>query len=318
MFIVTGAVAFDHILSFSGRFSDHILPEKLHVINISVVTDTLKRHFGGTGGNQAYTLGLLGMKPVLLASAGTDFGEYDEHLRHAGVNTSYVGHSDKQLSATAFALYDRDDNQIWGFAKNAMSEAVHLHLSQVGERVHFALITPDDYKAVEQYVSECCRKHIPFAFDPAFDIPKLEPAMLKKGTEHAEILFGNDYEISQLKKITGLSHEKLIQQTIVVTTLANKGSIIEKGEEKLVIPPAKAHRVVDPAGAGDAYRAGFLAGYLRKLDLGICGRMGSLAAVYALEHEGTIEHTFTIAEFKKRYKENFGSTLRFPEVNAMG
>lgn len=309
MLVVTGAVAFDHIFPFSGRFADHILPEKIHVLNMSVVVDTVNRRFGGTGGNQAYTLGLLGMKPILLSSAGYDFDTFEKYLVTAGVDTRYIAHQDDLLTTFAFALTDRDDNQIWGFAKNAMVKAADLHISNIKEPVDFVLVTPDEFQAVEQYLVECQQKNIDYAFDPAFDIPNLAPSVLKKGVEHATMVFGNDYEIALLKKRTGLTHEELVKNRIVITTLAEKGSIIEKNNGKMDVSAAKPKKFVSPAGAGDAYRSGFLAGYLRGYELKVCGQMGSVAAVYAIEHPGTIEHRFTKEEFIKRYKENYAQDL---------
>lgn len=309
MLVVTGAVAFDHIFVYPGRFADHILPEKIHVINISVVVDNVDRRFGGTGGNQAYTLGLLGMKPILLASAGYDFDPYEKYLLQAAVDTRYIAHQADLLTTSAFALTDRSDNQIWGFAKNAMIQAKKLSFKTIKEPVDFVLITPDEYTAVVNYVDECLKQNISYAFDPAFDIPKLSPEDLRRGVLGSTILFGNDYEIAQLKKRTRLSHEVLTDKRIVVTTYADKGSVIEKGSQKVTIKAAKAKKFVSPTGAGDAYRSGFLAGYLRGYDLKVCGQMGSVAAVYAIEHPGTIEHKFTKEEFIQRYKENYGEML---------
>lgn len=309
MLVITGAVAFDYIMPFSGRFADHILPEKIHVINISCVVDQIIQHYGGTGGNQAYSLGLLGMEPVLLAAAGRDFSPYDDYLKKAGVNTRYVITYDDYLTTVGFALTDKDDNQIWGFAKNAMKGAAKMHLSMIKEPIDFVLITPDDYQAVEQYTMECIKNNIPYAFDPAFDIPQLKLDILKQGVEHAKIVFGNDYEIEQLKQRCDMSHEVLTKNKIVITTMAEKGSVIEQDGQKIEISVAKPTQFNSASGAGDAYRSGFLAGYLHQLPLKTCGQMGALSSTYAIEHEGTIEHAYTKEEFCQRYLEVFKEPL---------
>lgn len=309
MLVVTGAVAFDNILNFPGKFSDHILPEKLHVINISCVVDTLDRRFGGPGGNQSYTLALLGQNPTLLASAGNDIDPYKKYLDHAGVDTRFLVSQPDMLTAAGFVLTDKNDNQIWGFAKNAMKEATNLHIQTIGPSVDFVLITPDDYTAVEQYVTESITLNIPFAFDPAFDIPQLKLDILKQGADKAAILFGNDYEIAQLEKRIGITHKQVVKNKIVITTLAQKGSIVERSDQRVEIAAIKPKQFVDPVGAGDAYRSGFMAGYMKKFALKTCGQMGTLAATYAIEHKGAINHQFTKDEFCKRYKESFGEEI---------
>lgn len=309
MFLVTGALAYDYILAFPGKFSDHILPEKIHVINISCVVDKVDRHFGGTGGNQAYTLGLLGMKPIMLGAAGKDFGPYDEYLRSVGVDTQWVSYADDYLTTMGYALFDKSNNQIWGFAKNAMKKAKDLRIAMVKPQVSFVLITPDDYDAISQYIVECNKLKIPYAFDPAFDIPQLTVEILTQGVQGAEVVFGNDYEIAQLMDRCSLTHEVLVKDKIVITTLGEKGSVVEYNEQKYEIPVATPKKLVNPSGAGDAYRSGFLAGYKRGFELPVCGRMGAVAASYAIENNGTIEHTFTLKEFSDRYKENFGKQL---------
>lgn len=309
MIVVTGAVAFDYSFSFPGRFADQILPEKIHVINMSFVVDRVERRFGGTGGNQAYSLGLLETNPILLASVGYDSDPYVNYLGQAGVNIQYIVRHSDILTASGFVLADRNDNQIWGFAKNAMVRASNIRLENLKNPVDFVLISPDEFKAIDNHLAYCQQKKIPYAFDPAFDIPKLSLEVLKRGIEHATIVFGNDYEIAILKKRTGMNHETLTRNRIVVTTLAQNGSIIEKDQQRITIKPAKLTMFVSPIGAGDAYRAGFLAGYLRGYNLAVCGRMGSVAAVYAIEHAGTVEHKFSKEEFMQRYKQNYKEKL---------
>lgn len=309
MLVVTGAIAYDHILRYDGLFKDHIFPEKLHMINISVVTETFTTMYGGTGANQAYTLGLLGMKPVLFGSAGVDFPEFDQHVRSAGVDTSRVHRDELLPCASGFALCDRSNNQIWGFAKNAMGKAKEMSLSTFTAPIDFVLITPDDFDAVINHVSYCIDHQIPYAFDPSFDIPSLTPEFLRVGVEHARILFGNGYEIAQLQERAAIDHQSLVKDKIVVTTFAEHGSKIEQGDRVVEIPIVPTSKIIDPAGAGDAYRSGFIAGYLRGFDIQTSGNMGALAATYAIEHNGAEDHYFSRAEFSQRYKDTFGGQI---------
>lgn len=320
MIIVTGSLAFDHILNLPGKFSSYILPDKIHEINISFATDTHTVNFGGTAGNQAYSLALLGVRPVLVATAGYDFERYRKFLEKNGIDTSYIKIIKNKLTASGFAITDEANNQIWGYSKAAMSDSKDHPLAPVisqlpkADKELFAILTPCGEEGLSNYVDECVALHIPFAFDPAFYIPTLPNITLKKAVRNARVVFGNDYEIALLQKRLNL--EKLQGLTlkdtqIVVTTLGEKGSIINAGHkdgsvETIIIKPAKIKKVVDPTGAGDAYRSGFLAGYVKRLPLQVSGQMGSVAAAYAVEKKGTVNHFYTKKEFIRRYKENFG------------
>jgi len=307
--VVTGSVAFDHIMSMPGRFKDHIMPDKLHILNISFYVETLRRGFGGTGGNQAYNLTLLGYKPLLVAAAGRDFGEYKQFLQKAGVGIEGVREY-KELTATGFAVADQDDNQIWSFYAGAMKRATKLSLKPYLDKANLVMVAPNEPEAMTRYVGECSQAGVDFLYDPAFWIPNLGKQALVKGVKGARIVIGNDYEIELLLRRTGLKKKQVLTgERILITTLGAKGSIIETGKETFEIPAAKPKNTSDPTGAGDAYRAGFIAGYLKNLPLSVCGRMGSVTAVYTVEKYGTQTHRFTLAQFKKRYQENFGESL---------
>ena len=312
--IVTGSLAFDQILNLPGKFSSYILPDKIHQINVSFATDTHTVNFGGTAGNQAYSLALLGIRPVIVATAGYDFDRYRKFLEKNGIDTSYIKIIKNKLTASGFAITDEADNQIWGYSKAAMSDSKDHHLKPVISELSktntrlFAILTPCGEEGIANYVDECVAFNIPFAFDPAFYIPSLPKKTLKKGVRYAQIVFGNDYELSLLQK--RLSHEKLQGLTlkdtqIVVTTLGENGSVIQQGNKKFTIKPSVVQKVVDPTGAGDAYRAGFMAGFIQGKDLKTCGQMGSVAAAFAVEKKGTMNHYYTKKEFIKRYNENF-------------
>jgi len=307
MIVVTGSLAFDYILNFPGLFSDQILPEKLHQINISFTTDKLKREFGGTAGNQAYNLALLGIDTTILAAAGSDFSDYKKHLIKSKVGTKYIKIIKNKLTASGFVLTDSADNQIWGFAKSAMISAGKLSLNSIKEPIDFVAITPNDIAAMTKLVDECTEKNTPYLFDPAFYITTFKPAELKRGIKNAKIIIGNDYEIAMMRKIVKPKYDK---DQIVITTLGADGSIIEKDQKTIVIRPAKPQNTSDPTGAGDAFRSGFLAGFIRGFDLLTCGQMGSTAAVYTVEKYGTQTHKFTKKEFEARYKKNFKKDLK--------
>jgi adenosine kinase len=308
--IVTGSLGFDYIMDFPGRFADRIMPDKLHQISLSFLVETLNKQFGGTAGNIGYTLKLFGIEPYILSPAGRDFPLYKTHLTSHKIPTTYIAVHDNVDTSAYFVMTDKDDNQIGSFYAGAMKYSTSLHIQDVKKKTDLAVLAPNDPKAMMQYVRECKKAGIPYLYDPAFQIGNFTPAELKEGLEGSKILIGNDYEIALIEQKLEISHEELIVMVpILVTTLAAKGSIIETRRDAIHVKPAKPKNDSDPTGAGDAYRSGFLAGYLRGFDLGICGQMGSVAAVYTVEKYGTQTHAFTMKEFITRYKENFGSTL---------
>lgn len=314
--IVTGSLGYDNIMDFPGRFADRIMPDNIHKLSLSFLIDKLSKQFGGVAGNIAYTLNLLGIKPRIVACAGNDFGPYKKHLTRHHLNITYI----KQFSDEPCSLYsvvtDQDDNQIGSYFVGAMKHAKELSITNSADsrkptyKQPFVVISPTDPAAMVKYVKECRTLKIPYLYDPAFQIATFSPEELKEGITGAAILIGNDYEISLIESRLEISHDELLTMTpIVITTLGAKGSIIETRKESIHIKPAKPKNTSDPTGAGDAYRGGFLAGYLRKFDLVTCGQMGSVAAAYTVETYGTQTHTFTKKEFTNRYELNFGSRL---------
>lgn len=316
--IVTGSLGYDYIMDFPGRFADRIMPDKIHKLSLSFLVDKLSKQFGGTGANIAYTLKLLGVEPWLLACAGDDFDSYKKHLEKHGISTKGIAVHKGSTTSSYFVITDQDDNQIGSFFVGAMKYARDLSLASQdivlrGKTMsynNFVVIAPTDPRAMVKYVKECRAGHLAYLYDPAFQIATFTPDELKEGIEGAAILIGNDYEIALIEGRIAVSHEELLMMTpVVITTLGAKGSVIETTKEAIHIKPAKPKNTSDPTGAGDAYRAGFLAGYLRKYDLIICGQMGSVAAVYTVEKYGTQTHTFTKKEFINRYKENYDRTI---------
>ncbi|HKV86927.1 MAG TPA: carbohydrate kinase family protein [Candidatus Dormibacteraeota bacterium] len=310
MVVCTGSIAFDYILSFKGRFKDHILPDKTHILNLSFLVDDLQKRRGGVAGNYAYNLCLLGYPAAILATAGTDAAEYRDWLASLGVDCRALRLLDGELSATGFTTTDMDDNQLTGYYGGAMWKAAMLGLDDGPPGPDAVIIGPNDPGAMKRLVGECRERSVPFVFDPAHQLPMMAAEDVMDSTRGAWIVIGNDYELELIQQRTGRDVDGLLELAqIVVTTLGRQGSRIATRDGVVDIPSAKAVREADPTGAGDAYRSGLVAGLLRGLDLDVAGRVASLAATYAVEQVGTIEHGYTRAEFIERYKESFGAGL---------
>ncbi|HAU99496.1 MAG: Adenosine kinase [Microgenomates group bacterium GW2011_GWF2_45_18] len=308
--LITGSLGFDYIMNFSGKFADRIMADKIHQISMSLLVDSMEKQFGGTAGNIAYTLKLLGLDPLIVAPAGNDFTPYAQFLQQKGVDRSgIVVHKDVP-TGSYFVITDQQNNQIGAFYKGATDRAKDIKLNTfiAEDESRFVVLSPTEPTAMNQYVQICKKKNSRYIYDPAFQVGAFSADELRAGIESAEILIGNDYEISFIEKKLEISHQDLTEMAkIVITTKGGEGSVIESENQKFEIAVAKAEAVIDPTGAGDAYRGGFLAGYLQGKSLEVCGKMGAVAAVYTVEKYGTVTHTYTQQEFEKRYKENFGN-----------
>lgn len=287
------------------------MPDKIHQISLSFLVDTISDHFGGTAGNIAYTLKLLQINPLIVSCAGYDFDRYAKHLQNYGISQENISIINNKRTGHYHVINDLDNNQIGSFEIGASSSADTLTLPppNAGDE-NFVVIAPTIPEAMKKYVVHCQKNNWRYLFDPAFQTGAFSGAELETYIRGAEILIGNDYEIALIEEKTKWSHQELVNSAaITVTTLGGKGARIETKNDCIEIAPAKPKKVVDPTGAGDCFRAGFLAGYLRGLDLATCGQMGSVVAVYTVEKMGTQTHEFTIDEFKKRYEENHGREL---------
>ena len=308
--VVSGSVAFDHIMSIPNRFRDYIMPDKIHILNISFDVDKLRKSFGGNGANIAYGLGLFKLKPLLVASVGSDFGGYGKWLKSHGVDLAGVSHHREVLTAAGFVVTDNDDNQIWSFYRGAMEKDRLHRLNDLVTKDDLLFMTSADYKAMEDHIDQAAKIGCKYIFDPVFQIPLISPAKLRLGINISQVVMGNDYEIELLLRRAKLNLNQVVKKgKIVVTTLGAKGSLIATHNQVFKIPRAKPKNDNDPTGAGDAYRAGFVAAYLKNLPLPVCGRLGSVVAAYAVETMGTQEYKFTLKELKQRYQQNFGETL---------
>lgn len=297
-------------MDFPGRFADRIMPDKIHKISLSFLVETLKKQFGGTAGNIAYSLKLLGIDPRIVAPAGNDFGPYKKFLLDHRVDVSGISIRKDVATSSYFVITDIDDNQIGSFYLGASKYAKNLSVASKMTNPDLVVLAPTEPEAMKKYVSQCRKNKLPYLYDPAFQIGVFAPDDLLEGISGAKILIGNDYEISLIEKKLKINHAQLLKLCpIVITTLGVKGSIIETHDKKIAIRSAKPKAIVDPTGAGDAYRSGFLAGYLRGFDLKTCGQMGSIAAVYTVEKYGTVTHSFSKEEFAVRYRKNFKERL---------
>lgn len=311
MILVTGSLAFDHIMNYPGKLGDHIMPEKIHMLNASFLVDDMKKSFGGTAGNIAYSLSLLGIRTTLLGIAGEDFQTYRDFLEKNDVDISYIKLVNNLYTSTAFGITDASDNQIWGFYTGADKLTDHLSIFDIKGKIDFGVIAPHNPRAMIKFAKEYQQAKIPYLFDPGMQLPWLTGTQLQEAFKGATIIIGNDYEMSVIeKKIERKIDSYAKEDKIIITTLGPQGSSINLKDKELHIGAARARDKADPAGAGDAYRAGFVAGYLRGLPIQTCGQMGSLTAAYTVEKFGTTTHSFTMEEFTKRYKDNFGEELR--------
>jgi len=309
--VVTGSIAFDYLMSFPGTFTEHILPEHLSRVSLSFLVDSMDKRRGGCAPNIAYTLALLGERPVLLAAAGQDFGEYRAFLNAAGVDTAFVHEVPGTFTASFFCSTDRANNQIASFYTGAMAHAAELSFRTAGA-ADFAVISPNDPAAMVQYAEECRTIGLPFMFDPGQQCARMSGAELGQGLQGARILICNDYELELVKQKTRLDETDLLTRTgCLVVTRGEQGSVVVAPDGTATtiaaVPPQK---IADPTGVGDAYRGGFLKGMALGLPYRTCAELGSVAATYALEHMGGQSHAFTWDEFEARYVDHFGPLVR--------
>ena len=304
---ISGSMAYDRIMDFPGRFSDHILPDKIHILNVCFTVNGMTEKFGGTAGNVAYSLSLLNEKPVILATIGKDYANYFEWLKKNNISLEGIKIIDEEFTAGAYITTDRADNQITGFNPGAMKYQSGYKFNSAAPRDSIALIAPGNLQDMAEYARECKKKGIRYICDPGQSLTAWEKESLKEWIEGSTVLISNDYELEMVMKMTGMNKKELLRLTkTIITTLGEKGSLISTGESDIQIPQAKVSDVVDPTGAGDAFRAGLLKGIAMGKDLETGAMMGAVAAVYAIEKYGTQEHHYTYEEFNKRYRSNFG------------
>ncbi len=304
--LICGSIAFDTIMVFHDKFKHHILPDKVHMLNISFLVPEMRREFGGCAGNIAYNLKLLGGKPLPMATVGRDFESYAAWLEQCGVNTHHIKVLENSYTAQAFITTDMDDNQITAFHPGAMSFA---HENRVGEAdgVTIGIVAPDGRDGMLAHAQQFVEQGIPFIFDPGQGLPMFDGADLMRFVEQATWVTVNDYEAQMLEQRTGKSPHELAEMVeALIVTRGAEGAHIYTGGHRLEIPAAEASAVTDPTGCGDAFRAGLLFGLMNNYDWETTGRIASLLGAIKIAHHGTQNHRFTLEEFKAMYNEAFG------------
>lgn len=309
--ILTGSIAVDRILNFPGKYADVIQPDKLHVLSLSVLVDNLVNTRGGIAANIAYNLSLLGEKPVLFGSVGHDAKSYMADLKKLGINTSFLHYSEKP-TASFTVMTDMADCQVGGFYPGAMGDAASLTLEQFDPKKDFIVISPHDPKTMAKQVKEAKKKKFRYFYDIGQQVSNVPDEDVKNGINGAELLIVNDYEMGVVEKKTGLSLTEIIKNVpIVVITLGEKGSAYFDHGQKAKIKAVPVKKLVDPTGAGDAYRGGFLYGYIRNWPIEKCVQLGSIVATYAIAKHGTQEHTFTKTDVEKIAKKHYKVEISF-------
>jgi adenosine kinase len=305
--IVTGSIAYDYLMSFPGKFTEHFLPEHMHRISLSFLVDSMDKRRGGCAPNIAYTLALLGEHPFLMATAGEDFGDYRLWLDAAGIDTSLVKQVGGKFTASFFCSTDTENNQIASFYTGAMADAGQLSFRGVKD-AKLAIISPNDPGAMVSYAEECRTLKIPYIYDPGQQCARMSGDELRDGVVGAYIVICNDYEFELLRQKTGMGEKEVLENAgTLIITKGEKGSSVITKAGQVDVPAVEPHNVVDPTGVGDAFRGGLMKGIALGLSHDLAARIGSVAATYALEHLGGTSHSYTWDEFMKRYEQHFGS-----------
>jgi len=305
--LVSGSLAYDKIMEYLGRFSDCIVPEKIHTLNLSFVTENIKEHFGGTAGDIAYGLALLGEKPEILAAVGRDFQLYREWLEKSGVGLNHLRIILDKPTTVSNIMADCANNQIATLCLGAMAHSCEIEKEKIPTDA-IAIISPGNVDDMRRLPALYREKGVPFIFDPGQQIAALTANDLRNGITGAKIFISNDYELALVLEKTGWSEKDILSSAeMIITTLGEKGSRIQTQEKVLDIPIVKIKEVVDPTGAGDAYRAGLIKGIIQNWPIETAGRFGGVMAAYAIEAHGPQEYRTTFSEACARYREDFGT-----------
>ena len=307
--VVTGSIAFDYLMSFPGKFTEHFLPDHLQRVSLSFLVDSMDKRRGGCAPNIAYTLALLGERPTIMATAGEDFAEYRKWLESAGVDTSQVREIEGKFCASFFCSTDQASNQIASFYTGAMANAGELSMRTVeGISDALVIISPNDPDGMVQWAEECAAMRVKYIWDPGQQCARMEGSQLKSGVTGAFMVICNDYEFELIRQKTGMSEADILAHApLLVITKGEKGCTIHTKdgvEDVASVPP---DRIEDPTGVGDAFRGGFMKGLATGAPYRVCAQLGSVAATYALEHLGGTSHAYTWDQFKRRYEKHFGA-----------
>jgi adenosine kinase len=313
--LICGSIAYDTIMVFRDRFRNHILPDKLHILNVAFLVPDLRREFGGCAGNIAYSLHMLGGDPLIMATVGDDHAPYSERLEKLGLNQRYVRKVVGTYTAQAFITTDVDDNQITAFHPGAMN---HSHENRVADalngggaqRVALGIVAPDGREGMLQHAREFHESGVPFVFDPGQGLPMFSGEELFEFIRMADYVTVNDYEAQMLQERTGETIESLAKLAkAFVVTLGARGSVIYTERGQIDIPSVKAQAIVDPTGCGDAFRAGLLHGIASDMDWATTGRLASLMGAMKIAHRGGQNHNYTRGDIGEWYYTSFGTRI---------
>ena len=307
--LICGSMAYDTIMVFHDQFKNHILPDKLHILNVSFFVPDMRREFGGCAGNIAYNLKLLGGEPLIMATVGDDFGVYEQRLKQLGLATEHVRQVPQSFTAQAFITTDTDDNQITAFHPGAM---IHSHLNRVEDArdVGLGIVSPDGRDGMLEHARQFAQAKIPFIFDPGQGLPMFDGKDLQQFLDLADYCTVNDYEAELMCERTGQSLDVLAKKVkALIVTRGGEGSDIHADGQRLKIPAAKPDALIDPTGCGDAYRAGLLYGISAGWDWARTGRLASLMGAIKIAHRGGQNHVPTREAIAERYQQAFGERL---------
>ena len=312
--LICGSLAFDTIMVFPDKFKHHILPEKIHMLNVAFLVPEMRREFGGTAGNIAYNLRLLEDNPIIMATVGEDFGAYSAWLDSNAISSTHIKKIPNSFTAQAFITTDLDDNQITAFHPGAMNESYQNSVNDA-ENISLAIIAPDGREGMFKHAKECWDAGIPFLFDPGQGLPMFNGEELLSFIEMADYLAVNDYEAQMLQEKTGLDLDSLASKVkAMIVTLGANGSHIYAEGQRFDIPPVKADDVVDPTGCGDAYRAGLLYGIVRGWDWPTCGRLASVMGAIKIASRGGQNHKPSKAEIEQIYTQALVNQTKLEDI----
>lgn len=308
--LICGSFAYDNIMVFPGHFKDHILPDSIHMLNVSFMVPQMRKEFGGCAGNIAYNLKLLGGEGAPMGAVGTDFRPYADWMDEKNISRQYLKEITGQYTAQAYITTDLDDNQITAFHPGAMGES-HQNVVPSDAGITIGIVSPDGKQGMHEHAEQFSAANIPFLFDPGQGLPMFDGEECKRFIELADYIVVNDYEAKMLQEKTGFTPMDMADRSkALIITRGGEGSIIYTPDTRRTdIPPVKPENIVDPTGCGDAYRAGLLFGLMNDMDLETTGRIASLMGSIKIAHAGTQNHNFTMDEFKQEFKKAFDREL---------
>lgn len=317
--VVTGSIAYDYLMRFPGSFREHIMTDALEQVSLSFLVDDMTKHWGGVAANIAFNMAKLGLRPRLMGTAGRDFPEYRHWLDNAGVDTSAVQQHDEVFTASFFCNTDNENNQIASFYAGAMSRAKDYMLADMpgNNSPDLVVVSPNDPLAMRRLTDECRQRNLKFVYDPSQQIARMDGEALRHDMEGAHAMIINQYESNMVMKKTGWTMDDLrATVNLLVITHGADGSQIFTNGDIIDVPAFAPREIVDPTGAGDAYRAGFVTGLARGFSLQLSGAVGALCATYALEQIGPQHHSFTVAEFVERFRQHYDDQHQLDVLDA--